>query len=216
MSKPGEKQACLAKLGMVYVDEVGVVFPSPDGWQLCQGSAGAVRNLTKDIFEKNQWTALNPASFIAVVNDSVLHWFYDNTEGVIGWFAPVTGTDAATADPANEGSDDNTSSFEEIRPHMGLVPYNAAGTAVVVWSIDTWVPVNPLADPPAFNGLVAGQYGTQEVQPAFFGGFELADGVATFKVTVDGVLQPGRLALTMYHNVDTGGYGGMSWEYIPP
>src|SRR4030095_12924540 len=37
MSKPGEAQSCCSKRGMVYLDGVGVVFPSPDGWQRCAG-----------------------------------------------------------------------------------------------------------------------------------------------------------------------------------
>lgn len=81
MSKPGEAQACVAKLGMVYLDGVGVVFPSPDGWQACSGSAGAVRCISEGIFTKRQWEALKPESIVAAVHDSVLHWWY-NTEFV--------------------------------------------------------------------------------------------------------------------------------------
>lgn len=82
MSQPGEKQACLSKLGMIYVPKAGVAFPSPDGYQLCQGSAGAVQNLTEAIFTKRQWEALKPFSIIAAVHDDVLHWWYD-TEAVL-------------------------------------------------------------------------------------------------------------------------------------
>lgn len=78
MSQPGEAQSCVSKLGMKYLDGVGVVFPSPDGYQVCRGSAGAVDNLTAKTFTRRQWEALNPSSIIAAVHDGVLHWFYDN------------------------------------------------------------------------------------------------------------------------------------------
>lgn len=77
MSQPGEAQACVSKLGMVFLDGIGVVFPSPDGYQVCAGSASNVSNLTKGIFTKRQWEALQPSTIIAAVHDSVLHFFYD-------------------------------------------------------------------------------------------------------------------------------------------
>ena len=79
MSQPGEAQACVAKRGTVYVDGYGVVFPSPDGIQVCAGSAGNVRNATAGIFTKQQWEALNPSSMIAAVYDGVLFFWFDGT-----------------------------------------------------------------------------------------------------------------------------------------
>jgi hypothetical protein len=75
MSKPGDPQACVAKRSMVFVPDVGVVYASPDGWMVCAGSAGQVRNVTEGIFTKRQWTALTPSSIIAAVHDGVLFFF---------------------------------------------------------------------------------------------------------------------------------------------
>lgn len=75
MSMPGAKQACTAKRGMVFLDGVGVVFPSPDGWMACAGSAGLVTNITEAVFTKKQWQALDPSTIDAVVHDGMLFWF---------------------------------------------------------------------------------------------------------------------------------------------
>lgn len=79
MSQPGEKQACVSKLGMRFLDGLGVVFPSPDGYQLCRGSAGSVVNLTEKTFTRRQWQERNPETILAAVHDGVLHWFYNST-----------------------------------------------------------------------------------------------------------------------------------------
>lgn len=80
MSKPGAAQACVSKLGMVYLDNFGVVFPSPDGWQVCSGSAANVRNATEGVFTKEQWEALTPSSILAAVYDGTLYfWFSGST-----------------------------------------------------------------------------------------------------------------------------------------
>lgn len=75
MSMPGATQACTSKEGMVFLDGVGVVFPSPDGWMACAGSAGALVNITEGVFTKKQWQALDPSSIVAVVHDGVLFWW---------------------------------------------------------------------------------------------------------------------------------------------
>jgi len=75
MSQPGSPQACVSKASMRYLEGVGVVFASPDGYQVCNGSASSVQNGTEAIFTKRQWEALAPESIIAVVHDRVLHFF---------------------------------------------------------------------------------------------------------------------------------------------
>lgn len=77
MSKPGDAQACVAKRSMVFMPDQGVVYASPDGWMVCAGSAGQVRNATEGIFTQRQWKALNPASIISAVHDGVLFFFCD-------------------------------------------------------------------------------------------------------------------------------------------
>jgi hypothetical protein len=77
MSKPGAKQACVAKRSMRYLDGVGVVYASPDGLVACAGSASQVSVASEGVFTKLQWEALNPASIIADAHDQVLYLFCD-------------------------------------------------------------------------------------------------------------------------------------------
>lgn len=85
MSEPGEAQSCVSKRSMVYLDGQGVAYASPDGYQLCAGSAGNLRNLTENVFTKRQWREKNPSSIIGAVHDGVLHWYWETEE-------PVTAT----------------------------------------------------------------------------------------------------------------------------
>jgi len=85
MSKPGEPQACTSKQSMTYLDGYGVMFASPDGYQVCQGSAGNVKNATELIFTKDQWKALDPTSIIAAVHDGVLHFWFTGTSPAAGY-----------------------------------------------------------------------------------------------------------------------------------
>jgi hypothetical protein len=85
MSRPGAAQSCTSKRGMLYLDQIGVIFPSPDGYMVCSGSAGAVRNATETIFTKRQWQALDPTSVIAAVHDGVVHFFVTGTTPDAGY-----------------------------------------------------------------------------------------------------------------------------------
>lgn len=76
MSKPGAAQACTSKLGMTFLDGQGVIFPSPDGWCVCAGSANNVPVVSEGIFTKEQWQQYDPTSIIAAVHDNVLHWYW--------------------------------------------------------------------------------------------------------------------------------------------
>jgi hypothetical protein len=86
MSQPGEKQACVSKRSMVFLDGFGVVFASPDGYQLCAGAAGSLRNLTNGVFTRKQWQSYRPESILAAVHDGVLHWWWDNEPPVVTAF----------------------------------------------------------------------------------------------------------------------------------
>jgi hypothetical protein len=85
MSKPGEPQSCVSKTGMVYLDGYGVMFPSPDGYQVCAGSAGNVKNATELVFTKDQWKLLDPSSILAAVHDGVLHFWFTGTTPDAGY-----------------------------------------------------------------------------------------------------------------------------------
>jgi hypothetical protein len=85
MSKPGEAQACVAKLSMKFVDGYGVCFASPDGYQVCAGSAGNVANATEKIFTKPQWESLVPSSIKAAVYDGGLYFWVTGTTPSSGY-----------------------------------------------------------------------------------------------------------------------------------
>jgi len=71
-------QACVSKRGLSYVAGFGVVFPSPDGLMGIAGVA-APANLTKGIFTRKQWQALQPESMLGVSHDDCYHFFFDTT-----------------------------------------------------------------------------------------------------------------------------------------
>ena len=85
MSQPGAPQACLSKRSMKYLDQIGVVFSSPDGMMLTNGSAGHVQNITGPFFTRRQWQALVPTSILCGVHDGVLHFFYTGTTPDAGY-----------------------------------------------------------------------------------------------------------------------------------
>lgn len=76
MAKLEVQQACVAKRSVVPLLGIGVVFASPDGLVSVLGP-GQVRNLTEDIFTREQWQALAPETIIAASHDNVYHFFYD-------------------------------------------------------------------------------------------------------------------------------------------
>lgn len=107
MSEPGESQACVSKRGMVFLDGQGVAFPSPDGYQLCTGSAGNLRNLTENVFTKRQWQEKNPSSIIAAVHDGVLHWYWETV-------APATETVLFLFHMTDTASSEGIAEFTEV------------------------------------------------------------------------------------------------------
>lgn len=137
-------------------------------------------------------------------------------ESAVGWYNPADGDDETTISPSNFGHFDFTSSFNQIRPHCGIVPgaWPITDDSVTECFIESWTPVTPGAPAPSLLGTVGGYFESQEVQPALDGSFHVVQGVAVFRFRVDGVTVPGRCVMTTYVNDDTGGYGGISWETL--
>jgi hypothetical protein len=79
MSQPGAAQACVSKRSMA-VGFGGALFAAPDGLMLANGPT-AVRNLTAELFTRQQWQALNPESMLGVVHDDVYFLFYEPAYG---------------------------------------------------------------------------------------------------------------------------------------
>lgn len=79
MSQPGVAQACTSKRSMA-VAFGGALFASPDGLMLAAGPT-SVRNLTAELFTRDQWQALGPETMLGVVHDDVYFLFYDPPYG---------------------------------------------------------------------------------------------------------------------------------------
>jgi hypothetical protein len=79
--------ACASKRSIQFLENVGVVFATFEGLIAISGP-GSELLLTRDLFSKKEWLALNPASMIATVNDDRYFCFYDATSigGVKGGF----------------------------------------------------------------------------------------------------------------------------------
>lgn len=75
MSQPGAAQACTSKRSMA-VAFGGALFASPDGLMLATGPT-SVRNLTANLFTREQWQALGPESMLGAVHDDVYFLFYE-------------------------------------------------------------------------------------------------------------------------------------------
>lgn len=77
-SKLDSRQSCVSARSMVAIDG-GVVYASPDG--LCLASSQGIRVATLDIFNRNDWRALNPSSMVCAYHDGVVY-FYTSTSPV--------------------------------------------------------------------------------------------------------------------------------------
>jgi hypothetical protein len=70
--------ACASKRSIQFLENVGVVFATFEGLVAISGP-GSETVLTRDLFSKKEWLALNPSSMIGVVNDDRYFCFYDAT-----------------------------------------------------------------------------------------------------------------------------------------
>ena len=85
-------QACVAKRGIVDFG-AAIVYPSPDG--LIMMSPQGAQNVTQTLFERDQWQALNPSSFVAFNWESHYLCFYNDGSTqrtlIINPFDPASG-----------------------------------------------------------------------------------------------------------------------------
>jgi len=73
------EQACVAKRGIVDLG-TAIVYPSPDG--LIMLSSDGASNVSAAIFDRDQWQALVPTSFVAFNWEQQYLCFYNNGAGV--------------------------------------------------------------------------------------------------------------------------------------
>ncbi len=82
MKKLNINQSCVSKEGIVSISHSGVIYPSPDGLTLIDGS-GQSGNLTARVMSKKQWNDLNPSTIHAYQYDGKYIGFYDERGGFI-------------------------------------------------------------------------------------------------------------------------------------
>jgi len=168
MSEPGESQACVSKRSMVYLDGQGVAFASPDGYQLCAGSAGNLRNLTENVFTKRQWRETNPSSIIAAVHDGVLHWWWETEEApsAADWLVYSVGSSTTpcarafgtyevlgTTIPWEEGLSASYATSANVASNLVYVPVNGPAEAPVIIEGVNWYPSIGGEPAPTFSAL---------------------------------------------------------------
>lgn len=73
-------QACTSKRSIAYLSGVGVCMATPDGYMAIVGVAQPI-NLTRSIFTRKQWQALDPTTIVGVAHDDVLHFFWGDEDG---------------------------------------------------------------------------------------------------------------------------------------
>ena len=76
--KLNDSQACVSARSAVAAMG-GVFYASPDGY--CFASQNGVEVATQALFSKEDWQALTPSSIFAVVQDSVLYFWYTGNGG---------------------------------------------------------------------------------------------------------------------------------------
>ena len=77
-TKASYPYACASKKSIQFIQNIGVVFATFEGLVAIAGP-GQERVLTRDLFTKREWEALNPASMISAVSDNRYFCWYDAT-----------------------------------------------------------------------------------------------------------------------------------------
>lgn len=78
--KLGEPQACVAARGIVAING-GFLYPSPDGLCLVNGSDVSV--ITRGVYSRATWNAVDPANRFAAFHDGIYYSFHPNPTGNI-------------------------------------------------------------------------------------------------------------------------------------
>jgi len=75
------EQSCLSKRGVMEVAG-GVMYPSPDG--LCIADGSGIKVLTEQLMSRDQWQAFNPSSLVSAAHDFRYYGFFTRTDGTKG------------------------------------------------------------------------------------------------------------------------------------
>jgi hypothetical protein len=80
IARIASNQGCVSKYSICTMNNA-IFYASQDGVCMLSEGSQAETVLTKSIFNKDQWTALNPSSCLMVTHDAALHMFFEKTDG---------------------------------------------------------------------------------------------------------------------------------------
>jgi hypothetical protein len=91
MSKDTFGLACTSKLGIVSVDKLGVVYPSPVGYIGYAGQGGS-RRITEAVLTPRQFKSLNPETMVAAIHGGDLYFWFEDEAGKRGYIYDLNET----------------------------------------------------------------------------------------------------------------------------
>lgn len=191
-------QSCVAKRGMVDMG-YSVIYPSPDG--LVEVRQGSVQLITRAVFSRDQWQALNPEEINAFFWEG-RYAFYTDSIGYV--FVPAAPTLAELDGGVSAGFSD----LEEDEF------YFASQSSQDLFKIEGWL-----------AGDAGDEYTEYEWKSKLFrlpkpGNFSCAQvfradvGDVTFKLYADGVLKHTQVVTDSEPFRLPGGFLATDWEYV--
>lgn len=130
--------SCVSKRSIVDTGD-GVIYASTDG--LVAINSGGMDLLTKTIFNKEQWTALNPSSITAVLHNGRYLFTYTTTGGTRGMYvldftgqgAPVVTTDINTSAAITAMHVDPRTGTLCLAQGTNIVRYDKGSALTMTW-----------------------------------------------------------------------------------
>ena len=131
-------QACISKTSIVETGD-GVMYASPDG--LVSIGSGGVGVVTQAEMTRDQWLAMNPASFKAYAHDGRYHAFFQRADGSRGtWIfdysgqgARLTESDINSTAPVTAGYTDHRSDTLYVARAGNIERFNAGSSLTYRW-----------------------------------------------------------------------------------
>jgi hypothetical protein len=149
MSRIASVQPCMSKRGLVST-QFGVVYPSPDG--LFAVGPGGSDLLTKALFTRDEWLALNPAGMHTAVHNGRFFVFYENEQGPGAFVldlaktsADLTFLDASSAACFTEDASDTLFLVEKKDEAYAVTEWEGADEAATYdWTSKTFTTRSPV------------------------------------------------------------------------
>lgn len=143
--------ACLSKASIVETGD-GCLYAGADG--VVSIGAGGMKVVSDQLFSREQWQALNPASMLAFFHDSRYHVFYQDVNNVRGMLifdfsgqgALLTTSDISSASPVVSGYSDARTDTLYLAQGGKIVRYNAGLTSLTSrWATGVYRLIKPIS-----------------------------------------------------------------------